>query len=232
MTEAVTCRLVNPNDVAELLSMLTSHCVETFQETEPLLTGLCESNPEQNLVTLAYTASHMPYLKPKLRFSEPEIREFEGELSDNAKVLPLPRVIGEDCDDDEDFDLKKQSMYNKYKNTFCSKVNDHVLRESTTIISKRKVAEAKNKNYMSRNEPVKFVMGRLITSTTIENDMDLFTNEFLYMVRNMIHIVITQLKDGREVYPLYKNSISIKKVNIPLLFNRIQCINRYLKNQE
>jgi len=158
-----------------------------------------------------------------------KICEFDAHLSENESHPKLPIIRGEDKDDAEDLKLKELSLLNKEINTLCPKVNDHELRRSERIMPKSKVAIEQKKNFKSRINPIKFVMGELLTSKTIMEDLELFPKDALEKTRALIQDIIVELNEGREVYPLYESSAKIKLPNIGLLEKRSRIIELYLK---
>ena len=195
-----------------------------------LLSDLDTSNLNLLASTASSTSTKLP-IKKKLRFSDnaPQICEFDAPLSENKSPAKLPRIFGEDKDDAEDLKLKALSLLNKQINTLCPKVNDHALRRSVKAMPKSMVAIEQKKNFKCRIDPIKFVMGELLTSATVMEDLKLFPKDVLEKSKALIQDIIVELNEGREVYPLYESGSKIKKPHIGLLENRSRIIELYLK---
>ena len=235
--EPVECQLVNARQFEpcyrfDPIFFLNEPLVA---ELLPLDTVECILLDTSNLDLLADTAAKASKLLPKRRkmvmFSDkaPQICEFEANLSENKSPAKLPIIFGEDKDDAEDMKLKALSLLNKEINTLCPKVNDHKLRRSVKAMPKSMVAIEQKKNFECRIDPIKFVMGELLTSTTVMEDLKLFPKDVLEKSRALIQGIIVELNEGREVYPLYESGAKIKEPNIGLLEIRSRIIELYLK---
>ena len=220
----VECRLVDP--------AINTHRFEPCYRFDPV-SLLLSAVDTSNLDLLADTTTKASKLsiKKKLRFSDnaPQICEFDAPMSENKSPVKMPRIFGEDIDDDEDLKLMELSVLNKLINTFSQKVNDHALRRSVKVMPKSEVAIEQKKNFKCRNNPIKFVMGELLTSATVMEDFELYPKDVLEKSRALIQDIIVELNEGREVYPLYESGSKIKKPHIGLLENRSRIIELYLK---
>ena len=201
---------------------------------EPLFAELLhpQSVDTFNLILLsdvAYSVAYLP-IKKKVNFSNesPKILEFSTPMSENASLPKIPKVPLEDKDDVEDTKLKMISVLNREKNTLCPNVNNHELRRNTKIMKKSVVSEKKKQNYFMRVNPVKFVMGELLSSSRPKEDLIHYPKDILEKVILLIQNVILELNAGREVYPLYESSTNIKKVNIRFLEIRKGMIELYI----
>jgi hypothetical protein len=234
--EPVECQLVNTRQyepcyrfdpicflneplVAELLPVDTVECI------------LLDTTNLDLLADTASKASKLLPIKKRVMFSDkaPQICVFYAPLSENKSPAKLPFRFGEDEDDAEDLKIKALSLLNKQINTLCPKVNDHALRRSVKAMPKSMVAIEQKKNFKCRIDPIKFVMGELLTSTTVMEDLKLFPKDVLEKSRALIQGIIVELNEGREVYPLYESGSKIKKPHIELLENRSRIIELYLK---
>ena len=251
--EPVECQLVNARQfepcyrfdpifflneplVAELLPVDTVECI------------LLDTTNLDLLADTAAKASKLLPIKKKVMFSNnaPQIREFYAPLSENESHPKLPIIFGEDEDDDEDLERNALSLLNKQINMLCPKVNDYEMLprqvlaadeirillyrgRSVKVMPKSKVAIEKKKNFECRIDPIKFVMGELLTSATVMEDLKLFPKDVLEKSRALIQGIIVELNEGREVYPLYESGAKIKEPNIGLLEIRSRIIELYLK---
>jgi hypothetical protein len=212
--------------VAEVLPIDTVKCIL-----------LSDVSSRHLLSANASEKSELP-VKKKFRFSDklaiwsrPELKpwEFNAPMSENMSPDKMAVVFGEDKDDEEDIKLNALSAMNKVINTLCPKVNGLRSRGSESIMSKAMVAKEQQKNYMRRNNPIEFVMGEILTSTKVMEDLVNFPKKVLEKVCALIQDIIVEFnEEGREVYPLYESHAKIKKNNIKLLKDRIGIIEIYL----
>ena len=195
-----------------------------------LLSDLDTSNLNLLADTASSTSTKLP-IKKKLRFSDnaPQICEFDAPMSENTSPAKMPFRFGEDKDDAEDLKLKALSLLNTQINTLCPKVNDHELRRFVRIMPNSMVSKAQKINYTRRIEPIKFVMGELLLSETVMEDLKFYPKDVLEKSKALIQNIIVELNEGRKVYPLYENAFMINKTHIELLETRSRIIELYLK---
>ena len=100
-----------------------------------------------------------------------------------------------------------------------------------TLLTNSQVKSAKITNWHLKGpNPLRFLMGILLTSSNIMNDISKLELNTLNEVKSMIDLVIEDFEtDKIDFYMLYEYGACLKKEHILMLKNKLGFINSYIK---